>query len=348
MATLNELLRSRSVTIDKNGLSATEVFHIDEPDPYTAIQDFPLPGTGKIFTSGVLVFLSYVKSTKIDPLRNNHTHCLGTVTYGPPESNNNNDKKNANGEIWEWSLNAQTSRITSVNGVTAAESGDLDSKWNGDPVGTAKQITFDATKLTKADAQLPANRKIFDINLTGSNPVVAEGVDVYRPRGALTVTKFYPKATVNIAFRQNLYSLQAKVNKESFPSAAPEWLPREMLFLGANLTVNEVEDEVTIKYNFIFGRPQTGLTWDVYKKQPEAGDPFETVPQVAPGPPPPLPADPIDIDPFQVVWAQFKPTKLPVSTGSPSDVIDVNGILQVGIADVYDEGDFNSLLLVGP
>lgn len=300
MSTFKELFNSRLVGITKDGITTKEVYHItDESDPYS------VTGLPVIGSAHPTLLLSFLKTTNIKPVEADSTLLL-TLTYGPSDSNNPN--QNENGEVWEWDMQAQTTHINAVREASLQKT--WDNKGN---------VNAEVTTVIGADGS------------------TSRGVDVFRPTGALRVTKEYDKATVcDLAFRQTRYDMQNTVNDGVWF----DWVEREVLFLGSRIRISEVDESASVAYNFLFGRKKTAPNnYTIFKQDPDAqalpGSAYQTV-------------DIGDVYPFQEIWTEFGEIKVPISVDPLGERVKLKGMLSVNKATVYEQSDFTALGLGGP
>ena len=172
-----------------------------------------------------------------------NTRVLMTINWGPRQKN---DKQSPNqyGEVWEWTMVAQTKHTTSAPkvgyGVMA---------WD---------------RIEGLDGVAPKDLMI------GFDGKEYKGAEIYAPTGDLRVSKEYRvKSDVNSDFRKLIYGAQAKCNL----AAWFDWAPAEILFLGANIRIGA--DATTVDFNFIFGK--TVETLDFLLHQNDYTEQFETL-----------------------------------------------------------------------
>lgn len=124
---------------------------------------------------------------------------IATLNYGPrTTTQNTRPATNSAGEVWEWMMVSQMMHITSVVGL---------SEWDGVPhVLEWNNLNVPPRVAAEGPEISPGIRK-------GDNGSF-EGLEVYRPTGALRVSKTFDNIDdVNSTFRQTIYSLEAKVNQ---------------------------------------------------------------------------------------------------------------------------------------
>jgi hypothetical protein len=208
---------------------------------------------------------------------------------------------NENNEIWTWNMISQSVHINAVSSIN----------------GVPQQVTFDAEN--KKGANLYSS--------IGATEEEVLGADVYRPAGTLNVSRTYGTiAEVNEAYRVQLRDLGNTINDARWPDNS-EFGPGELLFLGADISYNILENTATVNYSFQFGsvvENEEFLVWNTEK----TGTVAVKIPKRYP---------------FQVVSIPMYSQK----TGEkPNMKITVNP-LSVSLADVYKWADFSVFKLIG-
>lgn len=289
-------------SLTRDGATVTRTFEVDgETDPRQALADL----AGNLFSiDGILGVWAQEIEIEIEEDGKGGTQLLASITYAPNQGEGNQDE--ATGENWEWDMVAQTRHINAVK-----EAADQ-LTWRSDIGGAG---------LTTGENYTTA---------IGVNGDTVEGVDVYRPRGALRVTKWYDDTVVDATFRQNLYDLQNTVNN----AAWFDWGPREVLFLGSRIVNNYNTERTQVTLNFLFGRTVDGQVFDVFDTDPTIGFEFTTV-TVGEG-------VPKKIYPWQYLWFQFERLLVPDSLGAPTEWKEVEGIRSVNLATVYEQSNFTT------
>jgi hypothetical protein len=311
--TLEEQFESRQNTANSTGYDAVRVFHSTDAqgDPDYAIANLP-DGIGAAHPELALCYLKTVDATGtggFDPDTGDEVIKV-TYNYGPPERR----PSNQNDEIWEYDMNSQTTHINRVK---------------NDGGGTPLQWIYDADNLNGTQGLLSAIEPDENGNIIG--------VDAYRPFGALRVTKYYNATTVDKTFRQTIYDLQGKTNDAAWPpSPDNDWAANEVLFLGANIRYNLTDNEAVVTYNFLFGPTNPAETFEVW-----ANDFYLTAETVT--------VNVAARKPFEYIWALMETHEVPDSqSGVVSDSEIQTWPRRIGVARIYEEGDFSTLGLVGP
>ena len=307
--TLREIFESRQNGLSNSGVTSTRVFHVDNGDPDFVIANLPNSiGSAHPSLSG-----TRLKNVTVEPVEAQELTVV-TYSYEPPEKG----EANSNDEIWDYDMTAQTRNITSVENDTA------DNKPN--------QITWDFSN-KKGGAAATGTKGVYTgINIEGN---VARGVDVFRPSGALQVTKYYSISTVNKAFRQSLYGLQNTLNNAAWPPAPrDDWGARQVLMLGARIRYNITDSTCVITYNFLFGEDLTNQEFMVWAEKPIIGASTEII-QIP------------TIEPFQIVWAESSERTVPNQLNNPANDQQEIHPDHITVANVYKEADWSGLGLVG-
>ena len=323
---VKEILESRKVTVDLTGTVVTRVFDVgvkhavkttevdvsQTTDPETVLAYALNPDTGTLFAydqAHPTISGLYIRDMNVEP-NSEDTCCRLTVKYAPKSDD---VKQDYYGEIWEWGIASQETKITSVHAVAAEdyppespESSDLLQQWNLPlwcNVGTAIGIKDDEV----------------------------EGVDVYRPVLSIKVTKQF--SPLQPAYRRTLIDMQSTVNLDVFS----DFNPFEVLFIGANITCiqgarpapNARSGLWQVEYNFMVKRTQGAITMAL-----EDGS---TV-------------GPVVIRPWDYLWFRHAPKVATLSKGEGQGTAQVKQqlIKSVHVSQVYGASNFSLLNLSGP
>lgn len=216
------------------------------------------------------------------------------------------DSEDDEGEVWEYDLNAQTATVKSVAG--------------------ADQLTWDV----KNQAGAASVTDGLGLDAKGN----AQGIQAYRPTGALRVSKKYDFADFTVTERSIVFNLQAKTNDDTWKGFGKG----EVLFLGARISYNYDTEIVTVNYSFLFGPAGAALSREVYKS-PEFGANRTFTATVDD-------AD-AEVKPFDYVWEEYGVKDVYKSATKEDGKEKLNLLLSVHLAKVYDEGDFDTLGLTG-
>jgi hypothetical protein len=316
-----EVIDSREVVRDKDGLIATRIFKAysdgeapGDPDDFHKMLDpeevavdsgiIPIGTPHPVFTDLLLKEVLTEQNTETT------NRCFVTYTYAEGERGNpsaGRSTPDANNEIWTFNMISQTKTITAVL---------------NDGKGKPKQMTYDGE--TPGGAQ-----KYNAINFGDQSDGVA-GVSVYRPTETVSVTKFYPDLTdVNQSYRETLRSLQNTVNDSTWPSGS-EYKAGELLFIGSDISYNIEEGSATVNYTFQAGNTQKIQKLTVWKDGAQNSTDTEEVILH-------------NVKPFQQVWAPVM-RKLVKKDGVQKPVFNLKS---VNVADVYEYADFSRFKIVG-
>jgi len=304
---IKEQQESRLITINSDGFTEKRVFHIkgqEDPTEYATLLAPDIGTAHPVFDNTILKQIDLRPEPAVELL-------TAEYSYG---ARGKRESKNRNKETWQWSLTAQSANINSVEQKTA----DTTNKHTF-------QTMYDNTQLTGGDSNTTA------IGIDGDN---VTGTDVYRPYGALRVTKTYESVEIDLAFRQQLYKMQNTLNDAAW--SAGEFQKEEILFLGAEVTYDYAAQTATVVYSFLFGPTRASLTFDVI-----AEDAWSFAPTVQ--------VTMTDVPPFDYIWMPFKEYKLARSLGEPAEGYVARTIAEAVYRDkLYLTSDFSLLGLVGP
>ena len=235
-----ELFDSRQVSVSKSGLSTVELYHADTFDPYALYLSLPTIGSKH---PSLHTFLSNAEVRPIEKLNESGVpgYCEVELTYDPPEVTSGT---NDNSETWVWENLSQTTHIDSVP-------------------DTEDQLSW--------DAEHPEGANLTTV--LGQDGDNVKGADVYRPTGALRVSKYYDRALITPSFRKNLYNSQNHVNE----SAWKDWEKGEILFLGSRIQFDLTQATAQVDFNFLYGVRKSGVSYKVFIDEPRTNLAFISV-----------------------------------------------------------------------
>ena len=292
LPSIKEILGSRPITVVGQGTSSKRIFQAYGQNNPDAI----LPDLTAIGTPHPTIANSFLLKNQVKQLKARDVLEI-TEVYEPPATKTGTT---GNGETWQFDMSARNTLITSV------EEASNQTVYNKDNLsgGTTHEVA---------------------IGLEGAN---VKGANVFRPFGALRVTKYLPVTTVDQAFRQQLNAAQNTINESSWQ----DWLAREVLFLGSTVGYDFSTNITTVNYNFLFGNRRTDVKVDVFQEAYITND----IVEVTLG----------TVDPFQIIHYKYEQINSLDTTNQVN--VPTTYIIDAFKANVYSEYDFDLLNLVGP
>jgi len=216
--------------------------------------------------------------------------CELTVTYGVPS------RSGGAQDSWELDMTAGTERITQVKKED-------------------HQTHYDYTGLRPPGATLTVGTAI------GLNGDDVDGVDIYTPKGSLSITEWKSSSEITDDYQRLLMDKAGTMNESTFGP----WIAKEALFIGAVISNTEGE-RVRVTFKFLISRKQTGIKFDVFKATGANKTEIS-----------------VDKEGWDYLWTRTAKRLERESSLPEARSRTVTGILDVHVAQVYDTSDFSLL-----
>lgn len=222
---VTEFYESREVSRTQADVTIIDIFTIKgESDPRKAEGYGPSFGA-ELDHDGVSTTVILKKAVRIAP-----DACRLTVTYGVPGGKKFGAGSGISGESWEMDLTAGIEHIVEV------------------------RKTEDQTNYTSEGEEKENKSKSIGDTLDGK----IDGVDVYRPKATLTVTKYFEAKSISRNFMLIIYGMTGKTNDAEFKG----WLPGSLLFLGARVRSAQ-EGFIPVVYTFLGSPEEKNIKIDI-------------------------------------------------------------------------------------